>query len=73
MRSLRSVLPGWQVKGFGMVPAVVLGQDLAQVAGLVGDGALADLAARDRQVGDGYREAAGTGSIHHLYDASTPE
>ena len=32
-----------------MGPAVVLGQDLAEVPGRVGDGAVADLAARDRR------------------------
>jgi hypothetical protein len=44
----------------GMGPAVVLGQDLAEVPGPVGDGAVADLAARDRKMGNGHREAAGT-------------
>lgn len=57
---LRERLPGRKAEFFRMVPAVVLGQDLAQVAGLVCDGALADLAARHRQLGDGYREAAGS-------------
>jgi hypothetical protein len=33
-----------------VVPAVVLGQDLAEIAGPVGDGAVADLAAGDRKV-----------------------
>jgi len=42
-----------------MGPAVVLGQDLGEGAGPVGDGALADLAAGDRQLGNGHREAAG--------------
>jgi len=43
-----------------MGPAVVLSQDLAEVAGPVRDGAVTDLAARDRKMGDGHREAAGT-------------
>ena len=47
-------------RSFGMGPAVVPGQDRAEVPGTVGDGAVADLAARDRKMGDGHREAAGT-------------
>ncbi len=43
-------LPGREAERFGMGPAVVLGQDLAEVAGPVRDGAAADLAARDRQM-----------------------
>lgn len=43
-----------------MGPAIVLGQDLADGAGPVGDRAVADLAARDRQLGDRHREAART-------------
>jgi len=42
-----------------MGPAVVLGQDFAKGAGPIGDGAVADLATGDRQMGDGHREAAG--------------
>jgi hypothetical protein len=57
---LRGRLPGTEAERFGMGPAVVLGQDLAEVPGPVGDGAVADLAARDRKMGDGHREAAGT-------------
>jgi len=30
-------LPGWDAERLGMYPAVVLGQDLAEVAGTVGD------------------------------------
>src|SRR5260370_38680618 len=41
-------------------PAVVPGQDLAEVPGPVRDGAVADLAARDRKLGDGHGEAPGT-------------
>ena len=41
-----------------MGPAVMLGQDLGDGAGPVGDGAVADLAACDRQLGNGYGEAA---------------
>jgi hypothetical protein len=37
-----------------MDPAVVLGQDLAEAARPVRDGAAADLAARDRKTGNGY-------------------
>ena len=42
-----------------MGATVVLGQDLGEVARPVGDGAVADLAAGDRKLGNGHREAAG--------------
>ena len=42
-----------------MGPAAMLGQDLADVAGPVGEGTVADLAAGDRQVGDGHWEQRG--------------
>jgi hypothetical protein len=42
-----------------MGPAVVLGQGLAEAAGPVRHGAVADLAAGERQLGDGNGEAAG--------------
>ena len=45
---------------FGMGPAVVLGQDLGEVAGPVRDRTVADLAAGDRRMGDGHGEAAGS-------------
>lgn len=64
-------LPGGEAERFGVGTAVMLGQDLAEVAGPVGDGAVADLAARDRKMGNGHGEAAGTGIAHHLYDASS--
>ena len=57
---LRGRLPGRKAERFGMGPAVVPGQDLAEVPGPVGDGVVAELAARDRKMGDGHREAAGT-------------
>jgi hypothetical protein len=44
---------------FGMGPAVVLGQGLAEAAGPVCRGAAADLAAGERQLGNGDGEAAG--------------
>jgi hypothetical protein len=53
-------LPGTEAERFGMSPAVVPGQDLAEATGPARDGAVADLAARDRELGDGHREAAGT-------------
>jgi hypothetical protein len=52
-------LPGREVERFGMGPAVVLGQGLADSAGPVRDRAVADLATRDREMSDRYREAAG--------------
>ena len=57
--SIRDWLPRCELERFGMGPAVVLGQDLGEGAGPVGDGALADLAAGDGQLGNGHREAAG--------------
>jgi hypothetical protein len=56
-------LGGWLTRGdgehFWVGPAIVLGQDLAESAGRVGDGPVADLAARDRQKGNRHGEAAG--------------
>jgi len=49
---------GCEVEHFGMDQSVVLGQDLSEVAGPVRDGAVADLAAGDRKLGNGHREAA---------------
>lgn len=43
----------------GMGPAVVVGQDLTEAAGPVRNGAVANLAAGDRQLGDGHRKTAG--------------
>ena len=57
MRGLRGRLSGCEVECFGMGAAVVPGQDLGEGAGPVRDGALADLAAGDRQMGDGHGEA----------------
>ena len=61
--ALVTVQPGrhWPGKAecFGVGPAVVLGQRFAESAGRVGHGALADLAAGDRKLGDGDRETAG--------------
>jgi hypothetical protein len=58
-RGLRDRLPGWEFEYFGMGPAVVLGQDLSEGSGPVGDGPVTDLAAGDRKLGNGHREAAG--------------
>jgi hypothetical protein len=55
----RGRLAQCEVKRFGMGPAVMLSQDLTGVARTVGDGAVADLAAGDRKLGNGHREAAG--------------
>jgi hypothetical protein len=57
--ALRDRLPGCDPDRFGMGPAVLPGQDLSEVAAPVGDGARADLAAHDRQLRNGHREAAG--------------
>ena len=42
-----------------MSPAVMIGEDLAGLSGLMRHSALANLAAHDWQVRDGYREATG--------------
>jgi hypothetical protein len=54
---LHDRLPGCELERFGMGSVVMLGQYLTEVAGPVGDGAMADLAARDRQLRNGYWEA----------------
>jgi hypothetical protein len=59
MQAAGGRLPGRDAERFGMGPAVVLGQDLAEAAGPVRHGAVADLAAGDGQLGDGHGEAAG--------------
>ena len=59
VRGLRGRLPGCEADCFRMVAAVVPGQDLGEAAGPVRDGALPHLAAGDRQMGGGHREAAG--------------
>jgi hypothetical protein len=52
--------PNWgKAERFGVSPAVMLGQRLAEGTGPVGHGALADLAAGDRKLGNGHRETAG--------------
>jgi hypothetical protein len=49
---------GCEIQHFGMGPAVVLGQGFTEGTGTVRDGAAADLAAGDRQIGNGHRETA---------------
>jgi len=63
-------LPGRRAERFGMHPAVVLGQDLGEAARPVRDSTAADLAARNRKLGNGHREAPRTCLAHHFYDAS---
>jgi len=57
---LRGRLPGRQAERFGVGPAVVLGEHFAKAARPVRDGAMANLAARDRKAGNGDRKAAGS-------------
>jgi hypothetical protein len=57
---------GREAERFGIGPAVVLSQDLTQAAGPVRDGAMADLATGDVELGNRYREAAG-GRLVHLH------
>ena len=52
--------PGRRGEDIRMLPAVVLGQGGAGLAGPAGDGALADLAAADRKAGDGDGETRRT-------------
>jgi hypothetical protein len=61
--SLRRLL-GRYAERFAMGPAVVLDQDLTEAAGPVRDGAVADLATGDRQLGNGHREAARERLVH---------
>jgi hypothetical protein len=56
MRGGLRTLLGGKAERFGMGPPVVRGQRLAEGAGPVGHGPLADLAAGDRKLGDGDRE-----------------
>jgi hypothetical protein len=70
LSALRDRLPGRQPECFRVGPSVVAGQHLAKGAWPVGDGALAEPAARDRQTGHGHREAAGARITHRLHDAS---
>ena len=56
---VRKRLPGRQVERFGMGPAVVLGQGIADRAGPVSDRTVADVATRDREMGDRHGEVAG--------------
>jgi hypothetical protein len=51
-------LLGRRLERAGMGPAVVLGQGLADGAGPVGEVAVAELASRHRQMGNGHGEAA---------------
>jgi hypothetical protein len=48
-----------------MRATVMIGEDLARLSGLMRDSALANLAAHDREVGNSYREAAGSGRVFH--------
>lgn len=63
-------LPGREAERFGMGPAIVLGQGVAGLPRPVSDGAVADLAACNRKMRHGYREAARTCSAHRLNHAS---
>jgi hypothetical protein len=65
--SLRDLLPGREAGRLGTGPAAVPGQGLAEVAGPAGDGAVADPAARDREMGNGHGEAAGTWINHQIW------
>jgi hypothetical protein len=54
----RRTLVGRKTERFGMGPPVVPGQGFAEGTGAVGHGPLAELAAGDRELGDGDRETA---------------
>jgi hypothetical protein len=57
LRAARGGLPGRDAERLGMGPAVVLSKDLTEPARPVRHGAPANLAAGDRQLGDGHGEA----------------
>jgi hypothetical protein len=63
---------GRGAEGFRVSPAVVLGQYFADLAGPVGDGALADLAAHDGELSNGDREVAGTSAAHRFMMPGRP-
>jgi hypothetical protein len=67
--SLPGRLRGRDGEHVGVGPAVVLGQNLAELPRPVADGSVADLAAGDREMGNGHREAAGTRIVHHFHNA----
>jgi hypothetical protein len=56
-----------------MGPAVMPGQDLSELAGPAGDGAVADLAAGDRQPRNGHRKAGEGDLLNWSYDARPAE
>jgi hypothetical protein len=71
--SLRSYQDGMP-SASGMGPTVVLGQDLAEAAGPVRHGAVADLATGDRQNGSRLHGSCGKMTCSfELHDASQPE
>ena len=60
-------LLGRYAERFGIGPTVGPGQDLTQAARPVRDGAVADLATGDRQLGNDHRETQGRRVVHlHL-------
>ena len=59
VQGFRNRLPGSEAERLRMGSPVMLGQDLTEVAGPVRDSAVTDVAAGDRQLGNGHREAAG--------------
>jgi hypothetical protein len=63
-RGLEELL-GQDAKCPEMGPAVVFGQDLAEAARAIGDGAVVDLAACDRKACNGNGQATGLSSAHH--------
>jgi hypothetical protein len=68
-RRIADGIPGWLLRGQAQLlwvrPAVMVGQDLARLSGLVCDCALAHLAADNRQMGNSHREAPGRGGGAH--------
>jgi hypothetical protein len=65
-------LCGGEPGRFGVCPPVVPGQDFAGLAGLVRDGAVTDLAARDRKVRNGHGKRRELDLFITSHDARTP-
>jgi hypothetical protein len=69
-RGFRGRLPGCDLERLTMGPAVMPGQDLSEGTGPVRDGAVADLAAGDREMGNGHRGS--DGKVTCSFDPMTP-
>jgi hypothetical protein len=64
-RHISDELPHGQAQLRRVFPAIMFGQNFTSLSRLVCHGALTDLAAHYRKLGNGYREAAGSGGVFH--------